>query len=90
MADELKKFNTPNQNILANVSKYVKDELDKDNIPSNSRLALIGTVDNNGARIVVAATIFNKEKINVKIASAFEHEWDGDNTAAMKVIFTSK
>lgn len=83
-------LNKPNQNILANVSQYVKDEMAKENIPADAKLALVGAVDNNGARIIAAVQIANNEKLNVKVASVFEHEWDGNDTAAMKVIFIGK
>jgi hypothetical protein len=80
----------PELNVLSNINQYVRDEIAKENIPSDARLALIGTVDNRGARIVAAVQISNTEKLKVSVASVFEHTWEGDNTAAMKVIFIGK
>jgi hypothetical protein len=77
-------------NILSTINTYVKDEIAKENIPADARLALIGTVDNHGTRVVAAVQISNTEKLKVSVASVFEHTWSGDNTAAMKVIFIGK
>lgn len=83
-------LNKPNQNILANINKFVKEELDKDNIPQDTKLVVVGTVDNNGARIVANVLVKRSDKFETKIAAIFDHDWDGDDTAGVKVIFTGK
>ena len=80
----------PNLNILSNINKYVKDELDKELIPSDAKYVLVGTVDNNGAKILAAVQIHKTDKMETKVAAVWEHDWDGDNTAGMKLIFTGK
>jgi hypothetical protein len=80
----------PNINILANLNKYVKEELASESIPLDSKYVLIGTVDNNGAKVIAAVNIRNTDKINTKIAAIWEHDWDGDDTVGMKVIFVGK
>lgn len=80
----------PNTNILNNLSKYVKEELDKDNIPIDAKYVIVGTVDNNGSKILAAVNIKNTEKLTVKVASVWEHDWDGDDTVAAKLIFIGK
>lgn len=86
--------NIPNLNILNNISRYVKQELDANNIPEDAKIALVGTVDHNGARIVAAVQILRTQKfgmeVNAKVAAVFEQEWDGDRTAGMKLIFVGK
>lgn len=80
----------PNTNILNNLSKYVKDELDKDNIPIDAKYVIVGTVNNDGMKILAAVNIKNTEKLAVKVASVWEHDWDGDDTVAAKIIFIGK
>lgn len=82
--------NEPNKNILANINKFVKEELAKDNIPSDSRLAVVGTIDNNGTRIVANVLIKKTPVFETKVAAVFEHDWDGDTTVGAKLIFVGK
>lgn len=79
-----------NLNILDNLNKYVKTELDKNAIPSDAKYVLVGTIDNNGARILAAVNIFHTDKVATKVAAVWEHDWDGDDTAAVKLIFVGK
>ena len=77
-------------NILANINKYVKDELDKESIPSDAKYALVGTVDNNGAKIIAAVTIHKSDRFNTKVSAVWNHDWDGDDTVGTKLIFVGK
>lgn len=77
-------------NILANLNKYVKDELDSEAIPADAKIVLVGTVDNNGTKILAAVNISHTDKINTKIAAVWEHDWDGDDTVGAKIIFVGK
>lgn len=77
-------------NILSNLNKYVKDELDKESIPPDAKYALIGTVDNNGTKIIAAVQIHKSDKFNTKVAAVWQHDWDGNDTVGTKVIFVGK
>ena len=79
-----------NVNILANLSKYVKEELDKDSIPNDAKYVIVASVDNNGTKILAAVNIHKGQKIDTKVVSVWEHDWDGDDTAAAKLIFVGK
>lgn len=81
----------PNQNILANLNQYVKDEIAKENIPVDAKYAIVGAVDNNGSKIMATVTIHQSEKTQTRVAAIWEHNWEShDDTTAMKVIFTGK
>jgi hypothetical protein len=80
----------PNKNILENLNKFVKEELDKETIPSDAKYVLVGTVDNNGAKIIAAVNIKKSDKINTKVEAVWEHDWTGDDTVAGKIIFVGK
>lgn len=90
MTDILKKINTPNQNILANLSQFVKDELVRENIPPDAKYVVVGGIDNNGARVLAAINIFHTDKVNTKVAAIWDHDWDGDDTVGAKLIFVGK
>lgn len=79
-----------NQNILANINQFVKEELDKENIPSDAKMVVVGTVNNDGARIMAAVTINQTEKTTTRVAAIWDHNWTGDDTVGAKVIFVSK
>lgn len=80
----------PNTNILANVNKFVKEELAKDAIPADAKYVIVGTVDNTGAQILTAVNIHKGEKINTNVAAIWNHNWSGDDIIAAKVIFVGK
>jgi hypothetical protein len=77
-------------NILENLNKYVKEELDKESIPSDAKYAIIGTLNNNGTKIIATVNIFKTDKITTRVAALWEHDWDGDDTIQTKIIFTGK
>lgn len=77
-------------NILANINKYVKDELANESIPPDAKYALVGTVDNNGAKIIAAVQIKKTDKFDTKIAAVWNHDWDGNDTVGAKLIFVGK
>lgn len=77
-------------NILANLNKYVKEELEKEAIPADTKYVIIGTVNNEGIKVMAAVNIKKTDKFNTKVAAVWEHDWDGDNTAGAKIIFTGK
>lgn len=80
----------PNTNILANLNQYVKEELEKDNIPADAKYAIIGTVNNDGAKIMATVTIHKTERSQTRVAAVWEHDWEGDDTVATKIIFVGK
>lgn len=76
--------------ILSNLNKFVKNELDKESIPSDAKYVVVGTIDNNGARILAAVNIHKSDKFNTKVAAVWEHDWEGDDTMGAKIIFVGK
>ena len=77
-------------NILSNLNQYVREELDKENIPADAKYVLVGTVNNDGAKIMAAVNITKTDKFNTKVAAIWEHDWDGNDTVAAKLIFVGK
>lgn len=77
-------------NILNNLTKYVKEELDKESIPSDAKYAIVGTIDNNGSKIMAAVNIHNSVTKQIKVAAIWEHDWNGDDTIATQLIFVGK
>ena len=83
-------MNIMEPNILANLNQHVREELEKENIPSDAKYVLIGTVDNNGSKIIATVNIKKTDKFNTKVAAIWEHDWDGDDTVGAKLIFVGK
>ena len=77
-------------NILANINRYVKDELAKDNIPTDAKYVIVGTVDNTGAQIMAAVNIHKTDKVNTQVAAVWNHDWNGNDTVGAKLIFVGK
>jgi hypothetical protein len=78
-------------NILTNLTQYVKEELDKENIPPDAKYALVGSVDSTGARIMATVQIHKfDDKFKMNVAAVWHHDWDGNDTAGMKLIFVGK
>lgn len=77
-------------NILSKIDKFVKEEIDKGVIPKDAKLAVIGTVDNEGFTVLAAVNIKpdTDNKINVQVQAIWDHDWDGSDSAAAKVIFS--
>lgn len=73
----------PESSLLIGIDKFVKEEIEKENIPKDAKLVVIGTVDLSGAKVVAAVDLTK----NLQIKSIFKHEWDGDNEVAAKLIF---
>lgn len=80
----------PNLNILNNLSKYVKEEYDKDLIPPDAKYVIVASVDNEGSKILAAVNIHKGEKTDIKVVSLWHHDWDGDDTAVAKLVFVGK
>lgn len=80
----------PNLDIIANLNKYVKESLEKEEIPADAKYVLVGTVDNNGTRVMAAVNIHKTDKFNTKVAAIWDHNWTGDDTVAGKIIFVGK
>jgi hypothetical protein len=77
--------------LLDNIDKVVKKEVDSGSIPKDAKIVGLGTVDSNGIQVVVVAELLeNTEKRSLKIKGIFEHDWDGDDSAAVKLVFASK
>ena len=78
-------------NILVNIDKIVRDEMEKSNIPSDTSFVVVGTVDQDGIKIMAAVklTSFNN-KIDTKIKAIWEHDWNGNDSVGAKIIFAGK
>lgn len=79
-----------NPSILNNITKYVENELNKDSIPKDAKWVIVGTADNNGTKLLGAVNIHKGVKTDLKVAAVWEHDWDGDDTGAIKLIFVGK
>ena len=78
-------------NILSNLNKYVKDELDKENIPADAKYVIVGTVNNEGTQILASVNIHKSDKFNTKVAAVWDHDWATHNdTLSGKIIFVGK
>ena len=71
-------------NILDKIDKIVRDEIEKSNIPLSATLAIVGTIDSHGTKIMAAVKLGK----NLKVVSIWEHNWDGNDSIAGKLIFT--
>lgn len=76
--------------ILRNLDKYIKDEMEASNIPLDARLAVIDTFDLQGNKLTVAIKIKEDEKRTIRIVGMWNHDWDGDDTVAAKLVFVRK
>ena len=81
---------TERQNILGNINKYVKEELERDNIPTDAKYVIVGTINNDGTKILGAVNIHRSDKVNTQVAAVWDHDWDGDDTVGAKIIFVGK
>lgn len=77
-------------NILYNLNKFVKEELEKESIPLDAKYVLVGTIDNKGTKIMAAINIYKTDKFNTSIKAIWDHDWNGNDTAVAKVIFVGK
>lgn len=84
---------TDRPNVLANIEKIVKENIASGEIPADAKLVGVATLDNEGVKIVGMVELLDKEKhpnASLKIKAIFEHDWDGDNTIAGKVVFAKR
>lgn len=92
MSDLTKRL-TDRPNILANMEKLVRDEYANGNIPADTKLALVNTIDTQGIKIVGVVALkpielksWRETVLDVKIKAIFEHDWDGNNTGAIQTV----
>ncbi len=91
--DQLMKRLTDKPNLLANIETIVKNNLESGEIPSDARLVGIGIVDSEGIKLVGTVELLDKTKHpdkSLKIKAIFEHDWDGNDSIAGKIVFTSR
>lgn len=69
------------------LDKIVQDTIGKEDIPSDHKTAVVATFDSNGAKVAV---VFHKDSSigEWQFVGAVQHTWEGDNSAAGKVIFS--
>jgi hypothetical protein len=90
MADLMKRL-TDKPNLLANIETIVKNNLESGEIPSDAKLVGIGIVDSEGIKLVGTVELLkNTTNRSLKIKAIFEHDWDGNDSIAGKVVFTSR
>ena len=77
-------------NMLSNLTKFVKEELEKDNIPNDAKYVIVGSVNNDGTQILASVNIHRSDRINTRVMAVWDHDWDGNDTASAKVIFVGK
>jgi len=78
------------QTILDNIDKIVKDSWESNEIPQDATWGIVNTVDNQGNKLQAAFKVHKGDKLNVKVKAIWEHDWDGDDTVAGKVVFSGK
>lgn len=84
----LDKINKPRVNILEGINKFVKNEIENENIPKDAKIIFIGTIDLEGAKIAAVVELSQKPTdYSLKLKAIFNHEWDGDTSVGAKVIF---
>lgn len=68
----------------------IKKSIENGEIGKDDRLVFIAACNEIGTKAIVTANIVNKENIKLKLSGIFEHDWEGDNKAGAKVIFSIK
>lgn len=77
--------------LLNDIDTVVKKSMDDGEIPKDAKIVGIGVVDSDGVKLVVAAELLkDTTKRSLKIKGIFEHDWDGNDSAATKLVFSSK
>lgn len=79
--------------LLDNIDKTVKESIVNGDIPKDAKVAGVGVIDSNGIKVVVVAELLDQTKhanTSIKIKGIFEHDWDGNNSAAAKLVFSHK
>lgn len=86
---DLEKFNN-RKGLLNDVTRFVKDEMEKENIPSDAKYAIVAGIDEVGSRFMASVKIVDKEKVDIKVAALWDHDWEGDDSGAMKIVISGK
>lgn len=84
---------TDKPNILAKIDDIVKKNIESGEIPKDAKMVMVGTFDFEGVKLAAVVELLDKEKHpdkSLKFKAIFEHEWDGNDSAAGKIIFSSR
>ena len=81
---------TDKPNILSNIDKIVRDSWDNNEIPQDATWGIVNTTDNEGNKLQAAFKIHKGDKLEVKVKAIWEHDWDGNDTVAGKVVLSGK
>lgn len=67
--------------------KIVDDQLKASDLPKDHKVAVVGTVDRDGAQ---AIAVFTKSTVDGdwQFSAGARHEWTGDNSVGAKVVFS--
>ena len=71
------------------ISSVVKKSIDSGEIPKDHKLIFIAATDEQGIKAIIGVSHIS-ENNNLSINFIAEHDWDGDNRAGAKVIFSHK
>jgi hypothetical protein len=66
----------------------VQKSIDSGEVKKDAKLVFIAAADERGVKAIVAVEIIDHEIFKVKLNTFFEHQWDGENKAGAKVIFS--
>ena len=69
------------------ISSVVKKSIDNGEIPLDHTIFFIAATDEEGIKAIIGVQRVT-EKSSLKINFITEHQWDGDNRAGAKVIFS--
>lgn len=69
-----------NPDELAAVVKHI--------VPDGATKAVLGTVDNTGAQVIVGLD-FNTSTGKWSVQGSFEHKWSGDNVGKVAILWSA-
>lgn len=79
--------------LLDNVDSIVRKEMEAGDVPKDARLVGVGIVDSEGVKAVITVEMLDRTKhpnSSLKVKGIFEHDWDGDDSVAAKIVFSSR
>lgn len=77
--------------LLDNVDSIVRKEMEEGSVPKDAKLVGVGIIDGEGVKAVVTVEMLkDTTRHSFKVKGIFEHDWDGDDSVAAKVVFSSR
>jgi hypothetical protein len=59
-------------------------------VPSDSKYVVVGGIDAAGLKVVAAFTFLNTTSGQAKFMGAYHHDWTGDDSVGVQVLWYSK